>query len=463
MKIFRFAQYDIKQYIMRTLISNPTIVNNGEQFQGSIVINDGKIVEILRGNELPRAECDEIIEGTGLYLIPGVIDDHVHFREPGLTHKATMASESRAAAAGGVTSFMEMPNTSPQTTTIEALKEKYRIAANDSVINYSFFFGATNSNVADFAKLNPKNVCGIKLFMGSSTGNMLVDKKNELEKIFEEAERLGLPVAVHCEESSIIAANTAAIKEREGDDPDVRFHPAIRSEEACYQSTASAVELAKRFGTRLHVMHISTAKELELLTAAEPEGKKITAEVTPAHLTFCDADYATLGTRIKCNPAIKGANDRAALRRAVSEGKIDLIGTDHAPHLPEDKKGGALKAASGMPSIQFSLLAMLRLVDEKEISLETLVEKMCHAPARIFDINKRGFIEKGFHADFVLLNPHKPHTVTAADIISKCGWSPFEGDTFDWAVEQTWVNGECVYRNGAINEEVRGKALKFNR
>ena len=448
---------------MRTLISNPTIVNNGEQFQGSIVVNNGKIVEILRGDELPRAECDEIIEATGLYLIPGVIDDHVHFREPGLTHKATMASESRAAAAGGVTSFMEMPNTSPQTTTLEALKEKYRIAANDSVINYSFFFGATNSNVADFAKLNPKNICGIKLFMGSSTGNMLVDKKEELEKIFKEAERLGLPVAVHCEESSIIAANTAAIKEREGDDPDVRFHPAIRSEEACYQSTASAVELAKRFGTRLHVMHISTAKELELLTAAEPEGKKITAEVTPAHLTFCDADYATLGTRIKCNPAIKGADDRAALRRAVSEGKIDLIGTDHAPHLPEDKRGGALKAASGMPSIQFSLLAMLRLVDGNEISIETLVEKMCHAPARIFDINKRGFIEKGFHADFVLLNPHKPHTVTAADIISKCGWSPFEGDTFDWAVEQTWVNGECVYRNGAINEEVRGKALKFNR
>ena len=463
MKIFRFAQYDIKQYIMRTLISNPTIVNNGEQFQGSIVVNNGKIVEILRGDELPRAECDEIIEATGLYLIPGVIDDHVHFREPGLTHKATMASESRAAAAGGVTSFMEMPNTSPQTTTIEALKEKYRIAANDSVINYSFFFGATNSNVGDFAKLNPKNVCGIKLFMGSSTGNMLVDKQNELEKIFKEAERLGLPVAVHCEDSAIIAANSAAIKEREGDDPDVRFHPAIRSEEACYQSTASAVELAKRFGTRLHVMHISTAKELGLLTAAEPEGKKITAEVTPAHLTFCDADYATLGTRIKCNPAIKGADDRAALRRAVSEGKIDLIGTDHAPHLPEDKKGGALKAASGMPSIQFSLLAMLDLVDKKEISIETLVEKMCHAPARIFDINKRGFIEKGFHADFVLLNPHKPHTVTAADIISKCGWSPFEGDTFDWAVEQTWVNGECVYRNGTINEEVRGKALKFNR
>ena len=448
---------------MRTLISNPTIVNNGEQFVGSIVVNDSKIVEILRENELPRAECDEIIEATGLYLIPGVIDDHVHFREPGLTHKATIATESRAAAAGGVTSFMEMPNTSPQTTTIEALKEKYKIAANDSVINYSFFFGATNSNVGDFAKLNPKSICGIKLFMGSSTGNMLVDKKSELEKIFDEANRLDMPVAVHCEDSAIIAANTAAIKEQEGEDPDVKFHPAIRSEEACYQSTASAVELAKRFGTRLHVMHISTARELELLTGGKAEEKRITAEVTPAHLTFCDADYATLGTRIKCNPAIKSANDRDALRRAMNEGKIDIVGTDHAPHLPEDKKGGALKAASGMPSIQFSLLAMLDLVDKKEMTIETLVEKMCHAPAKVFNISKRGYIEKGFNADFVLLNPNKPHTITAADIISKCGWSPFEGATFNWAVEQTWSNGECVYRNGKINEEVRGKALKFNR
>jgi dihydroorotase len=317
--------------------------------------------------------------------------------------------------------------------------------------------------VGDFAKLNPKSVCGIKLFMGSSTGNMLVDKRNELEKIFEEANRLDLPVAVHCEDSAIITANSAAIKEREGDDPDVRFHPAIRSEEACYQSTASAVELAKRFGTRLHVMHISTAKELELLTAGNTDEKRITAEVTPAHLTFCDEDYATLGTRIKCNPAIKSADDRAALRRAVNDGKVDLIGTDHAPHLPEDKKGGALKAASGMPSIQFSLPAMLNLVDQGVIDIETLVQKMCHAPAQIFNINKRGFIEKGFYADFVLLSPNKPHTITTADIISKCAWSPFEGDTFNWSVEQTWVNGECVYKEGTINEEVRGKALRFNR
>ena len=448
---------------MRTLISNPIIVNEGKSFRGSVVINNGKIVEILEGDTLPRIECDEIIEASGMYLIPGVIDDHVHFREPGLTHKATIATESRAAAAGGVTSYMEMPNTVPQTTTLEALKEKYSIAAKESVINYSFYFGATNSNCGTFAKLNTKKVCGIKLFMGSSTGNMLVDRQNELEKIFKEAERIGMPVAVHCEDSAIIAANTKAIKENEGDDPDVKFHPVIRSEEACYRSTASAVELAKRYGTRLHIMHISTAKELELLTAGSTEEKKITAEVTPAHLTFCDADYDTRGTKIKCNPAIKSVEDREALRKALNEGKIDLIGTDHAPHHPDDKKGGALKAASGMPSIQFSLLAMLRLVDEKTISIEELVEKMCHAPARIFDLDKRGYIAKGYHADIVLLRPDQPHIITKDDIISKCKWSPFEGDTFNWKVEQTWVNGECVYKNGIINDDIRGKALKFNR
>ena len=457
--LFFYIFAETKTCIMRTLISNPTIVNGGEQFVGSIVINNGKIVEILRGDELPRAECDEIIEATGLYLIPGVIDDHVHFREPGLTHKATIATESRAAAAGGVTSYMEMPNTIPQTTTIKALKEKNAIAAEESLINYSFFFGATNSNVDDFDKLNSKKVCGIKLFMGSSTGNMLVDKQEELEKIFAKAKELGFPVAVHCEESNIIAANSKRIKEEIGEDADVKYHPIIRSAEACYESTRCAVELARKFGTRLQVMHISTARELELLG----KDANITAEATPAHLTFCDKDYAHLGTRIKCNPAIKGEEEREALRRAVAEGKIDIIGTDHAPHLPEDKTGGALKAASGMPSIQFSLLAMLRLVDKGVLTIETLVERMCHAPARIFDINKRGYIEKGYYADFVLLAPDKPHTITTGDIISKCGWSPFEGDTFNWSVEQTWVNGECAYRNGEINEDVRGKALTFNR
>ena len=448
---------------MRILISNPTIVNNGERFQGSIVVNNGKITEILRGDELPRAECDEIIEATGLYLIPGVIDDHVHFREPGLTQKATIATESRAAAAGGVTSFMEMPNTVPQTTTLKALKEKFAIAAKDSAINYSFYFGATNKNVDSFAKLNKNRVCGIKLFMGSSTGNMLVDKAIELEKIFAEATRLDMPVAVHCEDSNIITRNAQRVKEEAGEDAGVEYHPVIRSAEACYRSTKSAVELAMKHGTRLNVMHISTAQELELLSSAPVQEKRITAEVTPAHLTFCDRDYARLGTRIKCNPAIKSIEDREALRKAVVDGRIDVVGTDHAPHLPKDKEGGALKAASGMPSIQFSLLAMLSLADEGAFTLETLVEKMCHAPARIYNVDKRGFIEKGFHADFVLLNPNRAHTVTTDDIMSKCGWSPFEGDTFDWAVEQTWVNGECVYRNGRINEEVHGKALRFNR
>ena len=444
---------------MRILISNPTIVNNGEQFQGSIVVNNGKIVEILRGDELPHIECDRIVEASGLYLIPGIIDDHVHFREPGLTEKATIATESRAAAAGGVTSFMEMPNTNPQTTTIEALKEKYAIAANDSIINYSFFFGATNGNVADLAKLNPKKHCGIKLFMGSSTGNMLVDKREQLENIFAEAKRLELPVAVHCEESSIIAENSRRYKEEAGEDPDVKYHPLIRNAKACYESTKCAVELARKFGTQLHVMHISTARELELFGNEE----NITAEATPAHLTFCDKDYARLGTKIKCNPAIKGEEERDALRKAVADGRIDLIGTDHAPHLPKDKIGGALKAASGMPSIQFSLLAMLRLVDEGIFTIETLVEKMCHAPARIFNINRRGFIEKGYYADFVLLNPDAPHTISTNDIISKCGWSPFEGDSFNWAVVQTWVNGECAYKEGKFNEEVHSKALTFNR
>lgn len=444
---------------MRILISNPTIVNNGEQFRGSIVVNNGKIVEILREDELPHLPCDSIVEATGLYLIPGVIDDHVHFREPGLTKKATIATESRAAAAGGVTSYMEMPNTVPQTTTIEALKEKYTIAAKESLINYSFFFGATNSNVEEFKKLNAKKVCGIKLFMGSSTGNMLVDKREELERIFAEAKRLGMPIAVHCEESSIIAANSKRIKEEIGEDADVKYHPVIRSAEACYESTKCAVGLAQKFGTQLQVMHISTASELELLG----KDSNITAEATPAHLTFCDEDYERLGTRIKCNPAIKSEEDRDALRKAVAEGKIEIIGTDHAPHLPEDKIGGALKAASGMPSIQFSLLAMLELVDKGVFNIETLVERMCHAPARIFDVDRRGYIEKGYYADFVLLAPGKPHTVKKEDIISKCGWSPFEGDTFNWNVEQTWVNGECAYNRGEINEEVHGKALTFNR
>lgn len=442
---------------MRILISNPIIVNEGESFRGSIVINNGRIAEILKGDKLPTREIDCIVEAGDMFLIPGVIDDHVHFREPGLTAKADIRSESRAAAAGGVTSFMEMPNTVPQTTTLAALKEKFSIAAKESLINYSFYFGATNNNYKYFNKLNPRRVCGIKLFMGSSTGNMLVDEADKLEKIFSTA---NLPVAVHCEDGATIAANTKRVVAREGNNPDVSFHPVIRDSKACYRSTQTAVELAKKHGTKLHIMHISTKRELSLLRHA---GDNITAEVTPAHLTFCSDDYSRLGTKIKCNPAIKSSADRDALRKATAKGLIDVVGTDHAPHLPKDKEGGALTAASGMPSIQFSLLAMLKLVDDGVLTMETLVEKMCHAPARIFGVSKRGFIKRGFAADFVLLRPNAPHTIEKKGIISKCGWSPFEGDTFNWAVAQTWVNGECAYKEGVINEDVRGKALIFSR
>ncbi len=445
---------------MRTLISNATIVNEGEQFRGSIVVNDERIAEILHGDELPRAQVDVIIDATGKYLIPGVIDDHVHFREPGLTHKANIHSESRAAAAGGVTSYMEMPNTKPQTTTLKALREKFALAAKDSAVNYSFYFGATNNNAKLFGKLNPRTVCGIKLFMGSSTGNMLVDTKESLEEIFSTAT---MPIAVHCEDTEIINRNAKKIVAKEGCDPAVTFHPQIRSAKACYRSTKTAVELAKKFGTHLHIMHISTAQEIGLLSKQPLHKKHITAEVTPAHLVFCNEDYATLGTRIKCNPAIKSKHDREALRNALTEDFIDVIGTDHAPHHPDDKTGGALKAASGMPSIQFSLLAMLQLVDEGVMTIEQLVQKMCHAPADIFKINKRGYLRKNHYADFVLLTPQAPHTIEKKDIVSLCGWSPFEGRTFNWAVSQTWVNGHCLYKNGVFDDDVRGKALRFDR
>ena len=445
---------------MGILVSNATIVNDGESFRGSVIISKGKITNILRNGKTPHGKFDKIIDAEGLYLIPGVIDNHVHFREPGLTEKATIYSESRAAAAGGVTSFMDMPNTVPQTTTVEALKEKFAIAAKSSLINYSFYFGATNSNCNRLSKLNPRRVCGVKLFMGSSTGNMLVDETEQLEKIFR---TVSIPLAVHCEDSAIIKKNTKKVIESVGENPDVSFHPIIRNTAACYNSTKRAVELAQKYGTRLHIMHISTKKELGLLSKATAGYKRITAEVTPAHLTFCSDDYARLGTKIKCNPAIKSDDDRKALRKAIAKGIIDLVGTDHAPHLPKDKEGGALTAASGMPSIQFSLLAMLKLVDNGVLTIETLVEKMCHAPARIFEINKRGYIKRGYFADFVLLRPNTPHTIEQSDIISKCGWSPFEGETFDWTVAQTWVNGECAYNEGVINNEVQGKMLTFNR
>ena len=445
---------------MRILIENATIVNEGKQFIGSIVVNNGKIADILHEGERPKRGNFEIIDAKGLYLIPGVIDNHVHFREPGLTHKGSIYSESRAAAAGGVTSYMEMPNTVPQTTTLKALNDKYARAAKDSAVNYSFYFGATDNNYKLFSRLNPHKVCGIKLFMGSSTGNMLVDTEDKLANIFSTAT---LPIAVHCEDATLITKNAKKIAESEGSDPDVKFHPLIRSTEACYLSTKNAIRLAKKYKSQLHILHISTAKEIELLLSAETSKKKITAEVTPSHLTFCDEDYEKLGTRIKCNPAIKSSSDRSALRRALAENRIDTIGTDHAPHHLNDKVGGALKAASGMPSIQFSLLAMLQLVNEGVFTIEQLVEKMCHAPAQIFGVQDRGYLRKGYNADFVLIDPAAQHTITNEDIVSICGWSPFEGTTFDWAVRQTWVNGQCVYKDGAFDDNVRGKALRFER
>lgn len=445
---------------MRTLISNVTIVNEGICATGSVVINSTKIVEICIGEKSPSRKCEEVIDGTGMYLLPGIIDDHVHFREPGLTHKATIQSETRAAAAGGITSFMEMPNTKPATTTLPALRDKFNRAAKDSYINYSFYFGATNTNSHLFEKLNPHRICGIKLFMGSSTGNMLVDDEKSLDTIFEKA---NMPIAVHCEDTDIINANAKKITKKYGEDPDIKYHPLIRSEEACYKSFKKAIELAKRHDKHLHILHISTERELKLLSTKTVNNKKITAEVTPAHLTFCDKDYDKLGARIKCNPAIKTENDRDALRKSVIEGKIDVIGTDHAPHLLEEKNGGALKATSGMPSIQFSLPAMLRLVDEGMLTIENIVEKMCHAPAEIFKINKRGYIRKDYYADLVLVAPNCPWEVTKEDILSPCQWSPFEGETFNWKVCYTWVNGQCVYQNGKINDKVRGKALKFTR
>lgn len=444
----------------RTWIKNAQIVNEGLTFNGSVVIADEVIVEILKGNETPAEACEETIDAAGCYLIPGVIDDHVHFRDPGLTHKADMHTESMAAAAGGVTSYMDMPNTNPQTTTIEALEDKFKNAATKSLVNYSFYFGATNDNADLLPLLDKQRICGVKLFMGSSTGNMLVDQMNTLKNIFSNA---GMLIATHCEDQHIISANTVAYKEKYGEDPDVKYHPEIRNEEACYQSSALAVQLAKETGARLHIMHISTAKELELLENKPIKEKNITAEACVSHLFFCDKDYDTYGARIKCNPAIKSEQDRDALRQALTNNTIDVIGTDHAPHLLSEKQGGALKAVSGMPTLQFSLTAVMELVHEGLLSIEQLVQKMCHAPAELYQINKRGFIRKGYKADLVLVNPAHKWTVDKECILSKCGWSPMEGQTFHSKVEKTFVNGALVYNGNQVDVNHRGQELRFER
>ena len=445
---------------MRTLIKNAIIVNEGEQYAGSVLIENEQIAAIMSGNSNEPIDADQTIDATGCYLLPGAIDDHVHFRDPGLTHKADMASESRAAARGGITSVMDMPNCNPQTTTIETLEAKFADAKGKCLVNHSFYLGATTNNMEEIERVDPHTVCGVKLFMGSSTGGMLVDQEERIENIFRMSPTL---IALHCEDQSIISANTAKYKAETGsEDPDVSYHPLIRSEEACYQSTAKAVALAKKTGAKIHIMHISTARELELLQQGDLKEKKITAEVCLPHLYYTDADYATYGTRIKCNPAVKTETDRDALRHALREGLIDVIGTDHAPHLPADKVGGSLKAASGIPTIQYVLPAMLELTDEGIITLTEVVEKMAHNPAILYKVKERGFIREGYRADLVLLNPDAPHTVTTEEIQSKCAWSPFEGHTFRWDITHTWVNGHATYANGQFDESVMGERMEFN-
>ena len=443
---------------MRLLIKGATIVNEGKALKGSIVIEDDCISGILNENETPRGRFDDVVDATGCFVLPGVIDDHVHFREPGLTAKADIESESRAAIYGGVTTFFDMPNTVPQTTTLEALEQKFAAAARESHANYSFFFGATNTNADLFGLLDVHRIPGIKLFMGSSTGNMLVDREEALDKIFATAP---VPVMAHCEDTGIINDNMRKAKELYGDDPDVIHHPEIRSEEACYRSTEQAVRLAKRHGARLHVAHVTTARELSLFEPWTDAMPKITAEAVIAHLYFADKDYNRLGTLIKCNPAVKTTADREALRRALTDGRIAVVGTDHAPHLPADKQGGCCRAASGMPMIQFSLAAMLELVDGGVLTIERVVELMCHRPARLFDVRNRGFIRQGYKADLAVVRPESPWTVTEDCIQSKCGWSPMAGHTFNWRVEHTFCNGRHVLDNGRFDASYRGEEVSF--
>lgn len=439
---------------MKTLIYGGIIVNEDRSRYGSLVMENDVIAEIIEGKEIPCGNYDRKIDATGLFVLPGVIDSHVHFREPGLTAKADIGTESEAAAYGGVTTFFDMPNTVPQTTSVDALDAKFRIAREKSHVNYSFFFGATNSNTDALQTLDRHVVPGVKLFMGASTGNMLVDSDDSLRKIFSNAT---MPVMVHCEDTGMINANMTEAKSRYGDDPDVALHPLIRSEEACYASSSRAVRMARTYGTRLHVAHVSTAKELELFG----HDGNITAEAVIAHLFFSDEDYARLGTRIKCNPAVKTAYDRSELRKALSSGAISTVGTDHAPHLLKDKEGGCARAASGMPMIQFSLVTMLELVDNGVLDMERLVRLMCHNPADIFEVRGRGYLRNGYKADIVLVGRDRRWTVTGDTVRSKCGWSPMEGHAYDWRVVKTICNGQVVYDDGTFYDNIRGEQVMF--
>ena len=445
---------------MRTyLIKNATIVNENNSFLGDVLIENEIIKEI--STHITAPENAEIIAANGKTLIPGFIDDQVHFREPGLTHKANIATESKAAIAGGITTFIEMPNTVPQATTQELLEDKFKIAAKDSYANYSFMFGGTNDNLDELLKTDPKNVAGIKLFLGSSTGNMLVDNEAVLEKIFSSTKMI---ISVHCEDEATIRKNTASYKEKFGEDIPIKYHPIIRSEEACYLSSSKAIELAKKTGARLHIFHLSTEKETHLFRNDIPlEEKQITAEVCIHHLWFSDKDYAEKGTHIKWNPAVKTENDRQGLWKALLDDRIDVLATDHAPHTLAEKDNVYTKAPSGGPLVQHAVTAILEKVKEGVIPIEKAVEKMSHNPAKLFQIEKRGFIKEGYFADLVLIDTNKPYTVSKDNLLYKCGWSPFEGTTFSSSITHTFVNGNLMYNEGVFNEEVKGKRITFNR
>ncbi|PXV62102.1 dihydroorotase [Dysgonomonas alginatilytica] len=449
-----------KTIIGMYLIQNATIINEGKSTKGSVLIEGEIIKAVYTNNEIPSEILNRatVINAEGLWLMPGVIDDQVHFRDPGLTHKGDIATESKAAIAGGVTSYMEMPNTKPQTTSIEALDTKFEVASQKSYANYSFYLGATNDNLAELRKIDKKNTCGVKIFMGSSTGNMLVDKRKALEGIFAEIDMI---ITTHCEEEEIIQKNIAYYKDLLGDDIPVKYHPLIRSAEACYQSSAKAVELADKYGARLHILHLSTEREISLFDIKPLAEKKITGEVCVHHLWFSDENYEKYGNRIKWNPAVKTKQDRDALLQGLLKGKLDVVATDHAPHLLEEKAGGCLQAASGGPLVQHSLQMMLELSKQGKISKEEVVDKMCHAPATLFRVNKRGYIREGYFADLVLVNPNKDYTITQDNILYKCKWSPLENETVSASIEKTFLNGQIAFENGQVNE-VRGQALTFN-
>ncbi|MGE0077744.1 MAG: dihydroorotase [Bacteroidales bacterium] len=446
----------------RIAITNALIINEGKQQRGSLIINNGTIEHIAYGDSpsISSFNPEKVINAEGLLLLPGVIDDQVHFREPGLTHKGDIYTESKAGIAGGVTSFMEMPNTNPQTTTVELLDEKFNIASGKSLANYSFYLGATNDNIEEIVKLNPKKVCGIKIFMGSSTGNMLVDRRESLDKIFKLSPTL---IATHCEDETTIRNNIELYKQKYGENVDFKYHAEIRSEEACYLSSSLAVEFAKKHGSRLHILHLSTAKELSLLDDKTPlSDKRITGEVCVHHLWFNNSDYDKFGWRIKWNPSVKTETDRLALINGLKNNLLDVVATDHAPHLINEKDNSYFKSASGGPMVQHSLLAMLELSRKGYFTIETIVDKMCHAPATLYRIEKRGFIREGYYADLVLVNPNLKQIVTKDSLLYKCEWSPLENETLSSKVIMTFINGRLVYNNGVFDESGKGMALTFN-